>query len=103
MTADIVAAAARRLRDAETACTACEPVRDLIPAGDLDTAYAVQSANADLGLSAGRRIVGRKIGLTNPAVQAQLGVGQPDFGVLFADVMCCSEAGTPGSASPAMV
>jgi 2-keto-4-pentenoate hydratase len=86
MTADIVAAAARRLRDAETACTACEPVRDLIPAGDLDTAYAVQSANADLGLSAGRRIVGRKIGLTNPAVQAQLGVGQPDFGVLFADM-----------------
>jgi len=65
---------------------AVPPVRDAIGAlgGDtLDNAYRVQQINTQLQIEAGARLVGRKIGLTSRAVQAQLGVDQPDFGMLF--------------------
>jgi 2-keto-4-pentenoate hydratase len=66
----------------------CPPVRGLLPAGDADAAYAVQSAWVAGQIAAGARVVGRKIGLTNPAVQAQFGVDRPDFGVLFESMAC---------------
>ena len=63
-----------------------KPVRDLLPHGAVDAAYAAQEINTRRWLSAGRRLVGRKIGLTSLAVQRQLGVSQPDYGMLFDDM-----------------
>ncbi|WP_321964094.1 2-keto-4-pentenoate hydratase [Paraburkholderia sp. J7] len=82
----LAAALAARLREAETSRNVIEPVRGEIAIDDIATAYAVQQANVDLRVSAGERIVGRKIGLTSLAVQKQLGVDQPDFGALFASM-----------------
>ncbi|WP_275066130.1 fumarylacetoacetate hydrolase family protein [Aliiroseovarius sediminis] len=53
---------------------------------DVDTAYAVQEAVTKAAIGQGRRVVGRKIGLTSKAVQTQMGVDQPDYGMLFADM-----------------
>lgn len=79
--------AAQRLWDAQQSGVPCEPIRHLLGENaSLDQAYAVQQINNERAIAAGRRVVGRKIGLTSLTVQAQLGVDQPDFGCLFADM-----------------
>ena len=85
-------AIARRLRDAYHRGPV-EPLRDALAPTDAVGAYAVQEANTRFWAANGRQLVGRKIGLTARAVQAQLGVDQPDYGALFAD-MAVADGGT---------
>ncbi len=87
MTDETVNRVADTIFEAHRSGAPCAPVRDLLPAGALAQAYAAQEINTRRWLSAGRRLVGRKIGLTSLAVQRQLGVDQPDYGMLFDD-MC---------------
>ena len=79
--------AADRLVSAALSKSPCPPLVDLIGGSDIGIAYQVQQAVTGRRLADGARLVGRKIGLTSAAVQAQIGVDRPDFGVLFEDML----------------
>ncbi|WP_280260019.1 fumarylacetoacetate hydrolase family protein [Nocardia abscessus] len=49
--------------------------------------YAVQNEWRRRGIAAGRRPIGRKIGLTSKAMQAATGITEPDYGAMFADAV----------------
>lgn len=66
--------------------TPIDPLSETFPGLDVDDAYAIQLAQIDHWVAAGRRVAGHKVGLTSLAVQRQLGVAQPDFGHLFDDM-----------------
>jgi 2-keto-4-pentenoate hydratase len=88
-------AAADRLIAAAAEPLQCDPVREILGDTDIAAAYSVQRLLTENSLARGRRIVGHKIGLTSPAVQRQLGVDQPDSGVLFADMQVANGTTIP--------
>ena len=77
---------ALKLRDIYDSHEYCKPIRDDYANLDIDSAYRIQDINTDYWLEQGRQLVGRKLGLTSKVVQKQLGVDQPDYGMLFADM-----------------
>ena len=83
MTAEL---AADRLERATGSGVPCEPLTDLLGTTDIALAYEAQSILTARRVARGARIIGRKIGLTSEAVQKQVGVDRPDFGVLFDDM-----------------
>ena len=94
---DAIEQAALRLREAGEKHQPCAPIRDLIAPTDVASAYAVQEINTKYWLGRGRKLVGRKIGLTAVAVQKQLGVDQPDFGLLFDDMLVAETHAIPAA------
>jgi 2-keto-4-pentenoate hydratase len=50
-------------------------------------AYAIQLAQVDRWTTTGQRLVGHKVGLTSAVMQQQLGVDQPDYGHLTANML----------------
>lgn len=77
---------AQEIHDADQARVPILPIHGQLESKNLDQAYAVQEVNTKRWISSGRRLVGRKIGFTNLVVQKQLGVDEPDYGMLFSDM-----------------
>ena len=79
--------AAARLRQAEESATPCAHLRDLFEAEDIHAAYAVQAANRDHWIKAGRRPIGRKVALSAKGSQAMFKTPEPAWGMLYADML----------------
>ncbi|MCP3725897.1 fumarylacetoacetate hydrolase family protein [Paraburkholderia sp. CNPSo 3272] len=89
--------AAAALREARQTRTTIPRISEIYGIEGVDAAYAVAEVNTRDAVARGRHIVGKKIGLTSKAVQQQLGVDQPDFGVLFDDMEYLTGDGLPGN------
>jgi 2-oxo-hept-3-ene-1,7-dioate hydratase len=90
-----IAAIADELADADRARTTVPLLTTRHPGMTVDDAYAVQQKWADRGLADGRRLVGRKIGLTSKVMQVATGISEPDYGVIFDDMVFESGASVP--------
>lgn len=74
------------LYQASKESTAIAPIRDLMSDMSIEHAYQIQQININRRIQEGAQLTGKKIGLTSFAVQEQLGVAEPDFGILLDDM-----------------
>jgi 2-keto-4-pentenoate hydratase len=77
---------AQALIQARLTQTQIAPLSTQFPTLGLVDAYKVSKFVSDTRKATGDRLVGKKIGLTSRAVQAQLGVHEPDYGYLFSSM-----------------
>ncbi|MDR0876514.1 MAG: fumarylacetoacetate hydrolase family protein [Treponema sp.] len=88
MEAGIITAFAAQLFDAERNRKAIQPLTDQNNGITVDDAYHIQLENVKRVLAMGHVISGKKIGLTSPGIQKQMGVNEPDYGHLYAAMDC---------------
>ena len=95
MTREEIQAAAAALDEAERTHRQIGLLSLAHPGMAMDDAYAVQAAWVEKKIAAGRRVIGRKIGLTSKAMQAALAIDIPDSGILFDDMLFENDAAIP--------
>ncbi|MEV0298160.1 2-keto-4-pentenoate hydratase [Nocardia sp. NPDC050710] len=77
---------AQELDDAERDRVAIDKLVDRHPDIDVVDAYEIQLINIRRKLADGARVVGHKVGLSSAAMQQMMGVDEPDYGHLLADM-----------------
>ena len=87
LTDDQRAAIAEELAEADRAHAVIPRITARYPDATIDDSYAIQAIWRDRMVASGRRLVGRKIGLTSKAMQQATGITEPDYGVMFDDTV----------------
>ncbi|WP_049192482.1 2-oxo-hept-4-ene-1,7-dioate hydratase [Corynebacterium striatum] len=78
-------AIADELAQAERDRTMISLLSTRFPDMGVEDSYAIQGEWVKRGIAGGRRLVGRKIGLTSKVMQEATGITEPDYGAIFAD------------------
>ena len=92
---DVIAAIADELAEADRTHGVIPRITARYPDATVEDSYAIQGVWRDTNIAAGRRLVGRKIGLTSKAMQQATGITEPDYGVMFDDTVYESGADIP--------
>lgn len=95
MDADTIARLAEELAEADRTHGVIPRITARHPEATIEDSYAIQGVWRDRQLAAGRRLVGRKIGLTSKAMQQATGITEPDYGVMFDDTVYASGSDIP--------
>lgn len=82
-----LAVAAAELRAAGRSRIPAAPLKQRHPDLALAQAYRIQWTNVEARIIGGARLAGHKVGLTSIAMQQQMGVDEPDSGVLLDDML----------------
>ena len=77
---------AAELADAERSRVPMAPLTSIHPDIDVVDAYEIQLINIRQRVAEGARVVGHKVGLSSEAMQKMMGVDEPDYGHLLADM-----------------
>ncbi|MEV6064000.1 2-keto-4-pentenoate hydratase [Nocardia asteroides] len=77
---------ADELARAEDERVAVSPLVDRYPDIDVVDAYEIQLLNIQRRLKSGAEVVGHKVGLSSKAMQQMMGVDEPDYGHLLAEM-----------------
>lgn len=78
---------ADELAEAERTHTMVPLLTQRYPDMTVEDSYAVQREWVRRGIENGRRLVGRKIGLTSKVMQEATGITEPDYGAIFEDMI----------------
>ncbi|TXI35950.1 MAG: 2-keto-4-pentenoate hydratase, partial [Mycobacterium sp.] len=88
---------AAELALAERNRTALDPLRARHPEIDVVDAYEIQLINIRQRIAAGARVVGHKVGLSSEAMQQMMGVDEPDYGHLLAEMEVFEDIPVPAA------
>ncbi|MGX1701174.1 2-keto-4-pentenoate hydratase [Microbacterium sp. NPDC055357] len=92
---EVIAAIADELAEADRTHGVIPRITARYPDATIEDSYAIQGVWRDKSIAAGRRLVGRKIGLTSKAMQDATGITEPDYGVMFDDTVYATGADIP--------